>query len=142
MKIRIECTREHLEKSKFCATIKRKGSVESNCWIAVAVADVFPGATVGSEIIEIYGNMETGFISIQLPEIAREQIIAFDSLSMRDFFKAEETARERLEKLKPFSFEVTLTDDQIKVINEVYGYSIKELEEIIEKTENFNLIEA
>lgn len=115
MKIRINVTKEVLEKSKKCNL-----NYHQNCAIACAVKDLFPMAEVHYAWITF--NEDT---DVMLPDHAKDFIRKFDSL------KAEPQARA---ELHPISFDI---DVPSSVIDEI---GIQEVERILSKSETLEKV--
>lgn len=137
--LKIECTREHLEKSKWCSIDPTKHAIKgvnlntpiNNCWIASAVNDIFPFAQVSDRIDPPdLDNLDSDYWHMMLPEKARNMIQKFDQC---------ETVKERLE-LKPFSFEVEIDDETLDLILKYYGYDIEGLFSKITEINHLNLV--
>lgn len=79
VKLKIKVTKDILQRSMMCGTgittIDQLG-ISSNCAIALAIRDIFPGATVGVD--KVCFGVHGGYISSILPEIAKGFIADFD----------------------------------------------------------------
>lgn len=139
-KLKINITKEILERSKFCNYIPgtdRRISWHQhrdnpsltptiNCAIALAVRDIFPLAQVEEETIEVYTEDNSDFpVLINLPGKAGYFIRNFDI----------NTPEERV-SMKPISFEIDVPDQVIESIN------IDEVKDIISKKDILELIEV
>lgn len=131
MKLRIDCTKEHLIKAKNCGVNPFQIPVSKNCWVALACQDIFPECSVTYSSININYRCPGTLIEMTIPRFVNKKIQEFDLLS--------KNIPERME-LEPFSFEIQLSDGQVNAINKHYGYSIDSLEKIIENTEHLELI--
>lgn len=130
MKLTIKITKEVLKRSMYCGTstlwtCKRSiHTVAENCAIAVAIRDIFPKAEVRNRHIEISSVDED---DIALPLEATRFIEHFDHLN--------HCPEDRL-KLPEFEFTVEVPDSIIDSIG------IKEIHEIIERSETLELVEV
>lgn len=147
LKIKIDCTREQLESAKYCGMnslgintaiqhIHKQQSkinlnIVTNCWIAVAVREILPGALVYNEEIKS-GNVKGCIYGwyIPLPPSAQEQIIRFDHC----------TTLEERSKLEPFSFEIEIDSETLDKILEENCFDLKELESIIKRSGHLEII--
>ena len=142
MKIEINCSQELLEKSKYCGTGLggAKYDVVSKCWVALAIRGVFHNARVGNCYITIefkkIGNAVAQILELELPESARIQVRDFDRLRYFDY-SPEKTAELRLKKLKPFTFEIELTEEQVGVLLE--NIALPDLTECFAKSRHLTL---
>ena len=140
MKIEINCSQELLEKSKYCGTFPDGyvTNVSSNCWIALAVREVFPSATVGETSVSIWfeKGRDTFCLRLKLPRLARKMVKCFDSCRKKVLPK--ETAELRLEHLKPFTFEIELTEEQENILLE--NISLPDLTECFAKSRHLTLM--
>ena len=132
LKIRIDCTKEHLEKAKYCELLQRANFEKfnkdplSNCWVALACSDIFPYCIVnGLKIVSKNRTWE-----IRLPSYVSDEIANFDLCK----------SIEEREALKPFSFEIEIDPDTLDKILEENGFSLKELEAIIENSDNLERV--
>ena len=138
MKIEINCSQELLEKSKYCGTETENFIAAHNCWIALAVQEVFPVSQVTETRAEIFfGKERRGeHLILSLPESARTMIKLFDDCI--DVYGTHETAAaKRLRTLAPFTFEIELTEEQVGVLLE--NISLPELTECFEKSRHLTL---
>lgn len=145
-KLTIHCTQEHLEKAKWCGIDESKqlhtegaliDRVTNNCWIAVAVQDIFPlSDTTPCRITNNYRiiqDMDTICWSIELPETAKEEIVKFDDCR---------SIEKRME-LEPFSFTVDIPQETLDIIMQCNGLrNMQELNEIVFRTPHLELVEA
>lgn len=122
MKIKIKCDRATLEKSMMC---RSNAYAYENCWIALAVRDLFPNAYVTRVNIYPLGEPDE---FIWLPGEAMQMIIRFDELI--------DSPHKRL-ALPEFSFEIDVPSEVIEKIglNEVYKIlsESKTLEHVVEE---------
>lgn len=111
VQLKIEITKEILERSTECDTRSPIEKIGNNCAIALALKDIFPDVFVTPHYIFPFGiteenkNVQQG---IPLPKIARDFIKVFDSL--RSIHKA------RL-SLPEFEFDILIPDEIISLIN-------------------------
>lgn len=136
-KLKIHCTKEHLQQSIMCGTFGNIGDIGNNCWIAKAVQKVFPNCYVGNEgrenKIMFFKNIFQGKqCEIALPKIALNKIKEFDNLS--------EFPEERL-KLKPFSFKVEFDQQTFDTILQSNGFSCQQFKDKVLSSGNLELIE-
>lgn len=125
MKLTIKITKEVLKRSMYCGTEACKGKISENCAIAVAVRDIFPTCAIAHP--GIYLDQMSPFPSIRfIPEVG-EFIYRFDRL--------RHCPEDRL-KLPEFEFTVEVPDSIIDSIG------IKEIHEIIERSETLELVEV
>lgn len=112
MKIKIKVTKDILKRSMMCGTTPLLGGIEDNCAVALAVRDIFPGASIGSYIIFPFSRTDPGY-SIATPPEARAFIKSFDVL--------RNSPDKRLD-LPELSFDIEVSDSIIKKIGigEVY----------------------
>jgi len=138
MKIEINCSQELLEKSKYCGTGTEKLIAAHNCWIALAVQEVFPVSRVTETRAEIFfGKERRGeHLILSLPESARTMIKLFDGC-LNVYGTHETAAAKRLRTLAPFTFEIELTEEQVGVLLE--NISLPELTECFEKSRHLTL---
>jgi hypothetical protein len=104
-KLTIKVTKDILQKSMLCGTFDEflgGEPVGKSCAIALAIRDIFPDASVGTDYIELKGGQR-----IYLPREAMVFISIFDGL--------KSTPRKRLH-LSEFSFDIMISDD---VLNEI-----------------------
>lgn len=133
-KIKVNCTKEHLEKAKYCTT---KMNVSQNCWIAVALHDIFPECNVRSSYIDNMSSLLEGKTNklhwkIKLPKIAQYNIILFDMCK---------TIEER-EKLEPFSFEIEFDQNTFETILKCNGFSHQQFKDKVSSTKHLQLTEV
>ena len=143
MKVEINCSQELLEQSKYCGTDKQQSQgcdeIPSNCWIALAVREVFPHSIVGDKRISLTfmkKNQCQIFLSLTMPESVQKIIKVFDHCD-KAYQKAEVTAENRLTTLKPFTFQIELTIEQEKVLLE--NISLPDLTECFSKSKHLTL---
>jgi hypothetical protein len=125
MQLKIKVTKEILEKAKYCGI--EKGSVGTNCAIALAVREIFPDAFVAKwEILPFFNDelspQEMELYAIKLPQKATEFISKFDNGSYWSRVKME-----------PIEFTVTVPKIVIDKIN------TEELKPIIEQSKTLEL---
>lgn len=138
MKIQIDCTRELLKMSAMCGT-DDQSLTSKNCWIAYAVRKIFPDVQVESSQIhfpDFFG--EELDMNVPLPSSAQEMIEEFDFIGMVSS-TLEGVVKARMD-LEPFSFTIDFPDKCIDRLNKRYGYSLGELESIINGTEHLHLV--
>ncbi len=133
IKIKVDCTKEHLEKAKWCDIDANKhtssisNNIGSNCWIAVAVQDILPNAYVSPSTIT---NLQSTWV-INLPENAKSQIRLFDYCK----------TIERREQLNPFSFDIEIDEQTLDIILSQNGFGTYEnFAEIINSQPNLELV--
>lgn len=132
----IHCTKEHLKKASKCNSLA--AGVSENCWIAVAVREIFPGCNVGRTCIvnesRVFNEIDIRAWSIELPEIATKNIDKFDATNP--------SSKERM-TLEPFSFTVDIPQETLDIIMQCNGLkSMAEMNEIIFRTPHLELVEA
>jgi hypothetical protein len=116
MNILVRVTKEILERSMFCGTLKGSPNVGENCAVALAVRDIFPKASVGNRMISWHGGTEVSTEeAIYMPEEARLFIKGFDL--MKNF------PQHRL-LLEPISFMITVPPAVIDKIGVSQVYKI------------------
>lgn len=172
MKIIVNCTKEHLKKAKYCQLVLSKHfhakedkkivdyftDTSNNCWIAVALHDIFPYCDVGDTEITNSHRIESTWFpdviywQIDLPEIAQEKIKEFDAIANR-FDKVkhslvilteeekEERAEMRMAELKPFSFEIFISEHCLPYILDYNKFNIEQVKKIIEEAPHLELVE-
>ena len=138
MKIEINCSQELLEKSKYCGTIVGGAKITDNCWIALAVQEVFPISQVAETEVKIFfGKDKCGaFLRLSLPKLATTMINLFDGC-VELISMYEQAATKRLETLTPFTFEIELTEEQVGVLLE--NISLPDLTECFAKSRHLTL---
>ena len=138
MKIEINCSQELLEKSKYCGTLLGSCEISGNCWIALAVQEVFPNSTVGSSCVSLWFKKLPDKIRLylDLPQLAQNQIRNFDACSFGSS-NPEVAAVKRLKNLQPFTFEIELTEEQVGVLLE--NISLPDLTECFAKSRHLTL---
>lgn len=115
MKLKINITRDVLERSHMCGYAPGKLTRSENCAIAIAIRDLLPEAMVDVEAIWINRERANSFsIEIELPWNATDFILSFDNLS----------PGQRL-LMKPFSFTIDIPEEVIEEIG------IQEVEAIL-----------
>src|SRR5688572_25460793 len=119
MLIKINITREVLERTKFCGIDKETGckltnskaNLGRNCGISDAICDLLPTAWVSSNKIWVYRVVPTfdfvmaqtsKSVDIELPPIAQSFISIFDS-----------STPEQRAAMQPISFEIEVPDSVI-----------------------------
>lgn len=123
MKIKINITKEILEKSKMCNTEPGETMIGHNCAIALAVREVLPNCWVAThDIIRSYCDSK---VIALLPKEATDFILEFDS----------RTPEQRI-LLPEFRFEIEVEDSEI-----LDSIEITELKEILKKSKTLELIE-
>jgi len=138
MKIEINCSQELLEKSKYCGTEMGSSKITDNCWIALAVQEVFPISQVTEKSAGIFfGKDKYGaFLRLSLPKLATTMINLFDGcVELVSMY--EQAATKRLETLTPFSFEIELTEEQENILLE--NISLPDLTECFAKSKHLTL---
>lgn len=148
----IHCTKEHLDKALLCGTPTDSGPVAQNCWIALAVQDIFPMATVGttsiSNTLRCYALKDHEGWSIELPEEAKAAIVDFDRPligwnSKHDSLEELERRLQDRRALQPFSFTVSIPQETLGIIMCCNGLkSMQEVKNIVSKTPHLELCEA
>lgn len=118
-KLKITVTKEILEKSKNCLP---GNSMPTNCAIALAIRDIFPNASVGTQTISFNTKAGDG-VFVYTPPIATRFIGQFDIRS----------AKERV-MLNPISFEIEVPESVIESIN------IDELKPLLENHPTLQLL--
>ena len=140
MKIEINCSQELLEKSKYCGTLLGSFDISGNCWIALAVQEVFPNANVGTSLVSLW--FEKFPISVRpclklpLPQLAQNQIRNFDACRSGSS-NPDVAAVKRLKNLQPFTFEIELTEEQENILLE--NISLPDLTECFAKSKHLTL---
>ena len=143
MKLEINCSHELLEKSKYCGTSTDNGcDVQSKCWIALAVQEVFPISNVSNETIAIRFREQKeawafDLLFLNLPIEAMVMIRRFDKIS-NTILTPKQVAAKRIERLKPFTFEIELTEEQEKILLE--NISLPDLTECFAKSKHLTLM--
>jgi hypothetical protein len=107
MKIKINVTRDVLERSKMCGLIPGKERFVTNCMLAVAFKDLFPESFVVARHANLLGmcGMMTAPDCVILPNIAAHNRCLFDG----------KTPEERV-LMSPFSFEIEVPEYVIERI--------------------------
>ncbi len=130
MKIKIKVTKDILERSKMCGkTPETRNKVHTSCAIALAIRDIFPQASVSTNIKPFFYNedLSCDFRNrdsvIRLPEEAVEFIDDFD----------ESTPEQRVQ-MNPIEFEVEIPDCVVDQI------SIEEITRIVESSPTLELV--
>jgi len=124
MKLKINITREVLEKTRFCGTVQFHQSnkkISEHCAIAYAVREIMPSAKVIEWKIYPFGNIfdnNTGILHHQNSFISK-----FD----------KSTPEERL-LIPPFSFEIEVPEAVIERIN------IDEVKQILKTSKTLELV--
>jgi hypothetical protein len=114
MKIKIKVTKDVLKRSQFCG---RGTAVSTNCAIAVASQEFFPGCavtydTMGEPIIR-YLLVNVGWIGILLPPIAERFMKTFDESHPKQRITMPESA-----------FEIEVPEEVIQSIGISEAYRI------------------
>lgn len=148
MKIKIDCTKEHLEAARFCDTSKIimidgklfEVGLAQSCWIAVACQDIFPYCDVNilQDIPYISNDFRYSYRiyddkynwAIELPEFVTHLISIFDNSSF-----------EGRKELNPFSFEIDIDNETLDKILDCNGFNLDNLLEVIKNTEHLSLVE-
>jgi hypothetical protein len=156
MKIKVNCTKEHLEKAKYCGiptenstwNVGKHAGIPNNCWIAVALHDLFPYCSVrwGKSRKDIWKNsmsvcnhtrvetfLDTKYWEVKLPKIAVSNIKLFDDCTNVKFIEERIKAREALE---PFSFEIDIPEDILNIILEENEYTLKNVQDILDNSDH------
>jgi hypothetical protein len=142
-KLLVHCTKEHLEIAKYCQIDKSKhfhissDSPNVNCWIAVALHDIFPMCSVDfnyvSNSIRKIKRVDKEYWQIDLPGIATENIGLFDSAR---------TIEKRM-KLEPFSFEIEFSQETFEAILRCNGFKCQQdFFAVCKKVEHLTLTEC
>ncbi len=122
MKLKIKCGIESLERSLYC-------SGGENCWIALAIRDIFPHAHVTARHIDTNyylrgdGNLADDKNNIRLPEIARDMIFLFDH-----------TLPSGRINLEPFEFTIEVPESVIEKIG------LSEIERILSESKTLEKV--
>jgi hypothetical protein len=176
MIIKVNCTREHLKKAMYCSLIPDKFfhrvektsyldfvETESNCWIAVALHDIFPFCDVSDCVSNATRQHLIEFPdkrlwTLVLPDIAQRMIAKFDSYASKkvveytidgDVVKIprnltleekEDSAKNRMTELEPFSFDIEIDSYSLDLILEYNDFNLKEIKEIIEKAPHLEIV--
>lgn len=127
VKVKIQITKEILERSKACGTRNDVDMIGTNCAIALALKDIFPDVFVSAHHIYPFGINDNKYyhLRIALPQIALDFIKVFDAL--------RSIPKVRLH-LPEFEFEISISDEIISCIN------IDEVQNII--SENLDSFQA
>lgn len=114
-KLTIHCTKQHLRQAMKCNSLA--AGVSENCWVAVAVQEIFPKCNVGRSCIvnesRVYNEIDKISWRIELPEIATENIRKFDA--------TKPNSKER-RALEPFSFTVYIPQNTLDIIMQCNGF--------------------
>ena len=121
-KLKIKVTKEILERSKMCGEKDYGISYSRGCAIALAVSDIFPRCSVGSERISVFSSLE--ITCIDLPKEAALFICMFDG-----------TSRDKRPLMDEFEFEISIPDTIIEKIN------IEEIKPLLQNHPTLQLIE-
>ncbi|MGD1894015.1 MAG: hypothetical protein ACFB15_25890 [Cyclobacteriaceae bacterium] len=116
-RLKITCDQASLEKSLMCG-YGEQDDISTNCWIAIAVRDIFPHAKVCYEGIFPFYHDDTTIskadkLVIDVPTKAASMMRRFDKCRG---IKAKTTASRR-RKLKPFSFIIDVPEEVIEQID-------------------------
>ncbi len=88
MVLKINITKEIIEKSKYCGTLLcSKKTIVDSCAIALAIIDIFPDAVVSTNTIYFNRNMT---IFTDLPIEAKNFISKFDKSSPKERINLDE----------------------------------------------------
>lgn len=131
-KINVQCTKEHLEKAKYCSLSGVwNDEVGSSCWVAVAVRDIFPTCWVSTKRItdvipySFIGGESPLLWEINLPLEAITNINKFDDCR----------TIEKREALEPFSFDIEFDQQTFETILQCNGFKCQQdFEGVIKKT--------
>lgn len=151
MKLRINCTKETLNKAIMCGFTKEQYYTPNNCWISLAVRELFPLASVcyidTSKYKNLYcyaiypfGAEENVEIFIPLPKIAVGNIIEFDRCRERYTFRklsTDERIKHR-KTLEPFSFDIEVSDEILEIA--LRNINIKSLDDILKGSLNLEKV--
>jgi len=130
MKIKINITRDVLEKTKDC---KSSIAIGRNCAVSFAVRELIPLAFVSSKIIHLNGDIDMGghvlhALQVTLPQEAINFITLFDMCKP-----------EQREILEPFSFYITLNQEHLQYLADNIG--ISEVYRVLSESNTLELIE-
>jgi len=126
MKLKIKITQEVLEATKMCGINKfmledsTNDTKNQNCAITYACRKLFPDCCTG--LTQIFGKFDD-FEIANLPKKATDFIEQFDT----------STPEERV-KMKPFEFEVELTEEVLDLI------SIDQITKVLEKSTTLEIV--
>lgn len=129
--LRINVTKDILEKSKNCSNTERG----KNCAIALAIRDVFPDATVGTNSIYFYKDREKVLFTgetIVIKEIWTSMDLPTEASDFIDNFDIS-TPEERV-KITPISFDIDVPNLLIDRI------SIDEIQEVLRTSKTMELV--
>jgi len=123
MKIKINITRDVLEKTKDCGASIVIGK---NCAVSFAVRELIPLAFVASTFIHVF--REANSLQVALPPEAINFITLFDMCKP-----------EQREILEPFSFYITLNQEHLQYLADNIG--ISEVYRVLSESNTLELIE-
>ena len=121
-KLKIRVTKDILERSKMCGQKGYGISYSRGCAVALAVTDIFPNCSVGSEHISVFTDYE--IIRIELPKEAAIFVCMFDG-----------TSQNNRPLMKEIEFEISIPDEVIEKIN------IEELKPLLQNHPTLELVE-
>ena len=128
VQFKIRITKDIIEQCKNCGTTNDQFEIGSNCAIALAVQDIFPGVYVTNYYIFPFGinDEKRKDVKIFLPVVAQQFIKLFDGFSLMPNLRL---------LLPEFEFTIDVPDQFIDEIN------IDEIKELI-KSRNIKTVHA
>lgn len=103
MKIKINVTKDVLERSKMCGFVP--GLITENCMLAIALKDLFPYSVVVVTTVNLLGGFGADYDQIKLPKNAIKHREIFDCLQPNG-----------RANMSPFSFEIEVPEYVIEKI--------------------------
>jgi len=111
MRVKVNVTKDVLERSKMCGMSDFHKNIPTNCAVSIAIIDLFPNAWVETRYCYLLGESRSSYNNcgaydaVQLPEFVSRFIEEFD-----------ESSQEQRISMSPFSFEIEVPEYVISKI--------------------------